>query len=148
MHIILPTQKDIVQDVVPDTPMFFKVAVTNKAAPGRILITYSVKTVNKRVDDAKNKAATQELKRSMSLQRRRTMNSQQKKTKFDLRVFYSPEVREPHEDQCQKEYMNPRTVLLNPPVGSEEFDSDWVFLTLYSKVGCVVTINVYFKDEN
>jgi hypothetical protein len=39
-HIVLQTGREIVQEVVPETLMYFKINVANKVAPGRLIISY------------------------------------------------------------------------------------------------------------
>lgn len=40
-HIILSSGREITQDIVSDTNMFFKINVANKTAPGRIVLSYA-----------------------------------------------------------------------------------------------------------
>ena len=40
-HIILSSGREITQDIVSDTNMFFKINVANKSAPGRIVLSYA-----------------------------------------------------------------------------------------------------------
>ena len=68
----------------------------------------------------------------------------------DLKVFYSSDQqqKEPDGQQFQKCWQNVKAVSLLPPSGYEEYQSDWVYLSLYSVTGCSIQISVQFKDED
>jgi hypothetical protein len=112
-------------DIVADTPMYFKVSVRERAPPAKVQIQY----VNGQVMGSK-------AKRKVG------------KRAVDLRVYYSTTVKEPSENQCLRTYLNPQySVGLVTPAGRDIYDSEWVYLTMYSETGCLVNLTVVFKDD-
>lgn len=113
-HIVLGQSQQLI-DVVPDELMFFKVSVRDKQAPARLLLNY--------LDGQP----------FSSLKRKKGQRN------VDLRIHYSadPKNSEPTEQECFKVYHNPlRTVPLITPSGRDFYESDWVYLSFYSQVGC------------
>lgn len=105
--------------------MYFKVSVRERAPPAKVQIQY----VNAQVMGSKTRK--KEAKRTV-----------------DLKVYYSTTVKEPSENQCLKTYLNPQySVGLVTPAGRDVYDSEWVYLTMCSETGCLVTLNVVFKDD-
>ena len=112
-------------DIVADTHMYFKISVRDRVPPAKVHIQY----VNGQVmgSKAKRKVA---------------------KRTVDLRVYYSTTCKEPSENQCLKTYLNPLySVGLTTPSGRDMYDADWVYLTMYSETGCLLNLNVVFKDD-
>ena len=94
-------------DVVPDELMYFKVLVRDKQAPARLLLQYL------------DGHPTHKPKRRL----------------VDLRIYYSADekTQEPNENDCLRVYHNPlRMVPLITPSGRDFYESDWVYLSLYS----------------
>ena len=116
---VLPTGQF---EVIKNTYMFFKIPVMNKVAPGKLVITYAAGS---------------------------KLHNRQNRKPVDLRLFYSWSNREkePTEASFEKVYNNPKVVTLNTLPGSEQYLTDYVYFSLLSHSGCLITITTHFKDD-
>ena len=69
--------------------------------------------------------------------------------KKSVTVYVSQRVRDPCKGNCDAEYLNPSKIMIegskNAKSKKEAFDSDWVYLTIFSKFDCQIKVNATFK---
>jgi len=66
-----------------------------------------------------------------------------------LKICYSNSgVKEPTERDCTKIFLNPngKEKLAAAP-GCEDYDQEYLYFGFYSLIGCVISINVTFQDD-
>lgn len=113
--------------------MFFKINVASKNSQGKLIIYY----------------ATDQYVKNVGADQWRSKGKSKTGKAVDLRICYSNSgEREPMEGTCTRLVQNPqRSFVLVTPQGRENYDSEWVYLSMFSASGCQFTANVLFGDE-
>jgi len=65
----------------------------------------------------------------------------------DLKVFYSRTEEEPCENSHDRVIHNPGKVIILTNDGKDKFETESVYLSLYSLTGCFVTLTLHMKEE-
>ena len=66
---------------------------------------------------------------------------------MDLKVYYSRTDEEPNENSYDRLIHNPGKAIILSNEGKEKFETDEVYLSLYSLTGCFVTLTLHMKEE-
>ena len=135
LHIQLHTGESKTFDVLANLPVYFKVNVDQRVAPGWLHLKY---------------AEGQYVNKDSDVHRRKKIAQPPVGAKVvDLAIYYSATgTKQPTEDKNQRCFTDPlRCVPLSPPPGLEDYGhNQWVYLTLFSATGCQVRLTVTFKE--
>jgi hypothetical protein len=141
-------------DVLETTHLLIKVNTLNKLSPARVTITYGPGQVVPKKESKEDRKLSQNERFNKQLKNMLNLNPKRRpETTVDLKVFYSREEEEPNESNFDKVrgdriIHNPGKVIILTNDGKEKFDTDHVYMSLYSLTGCFVTLTLHMKEEH
>lgn len=117
--------------------MYFKINVHSQLAPAKLYIKYG--------EDQYVKPAENKFRPKSKVQ-----FSTAGKKQVSLNAYYSTTNKEPSEENCMKNIESPQNCIILTPTPSaatkDKFDTDVVYLSLFSYSGCKVIMRVQFPE--
>lgn len=117
--------------IIKETYMYFKIPVAGQLAPAKLYIKYDEGTYVRPPEKQRHS-------------RSRVHFNTQGKTKVELTAYYSVSNKEPSKENNMKVSESPQNCIMLPSNTKDKFETDFVYISLFSFTGCKITMRVQF----